>query len=83
MDAKDKISDIAAGIHDGTLAASIKKNAQYTVNGMLVGAVTGFFLAMITGRCKICLSIWGAAGGGATGYLIATRKKNTQSFCTC
>lgn len=69
------VSETVKGIQDGTLVNLIKKNAKYTTTGIVVGFITGFLIASLTGKCKLCLGIWGGVAGGSTGYLVSTKNR--------
>lgn len=68
-----KTRAMAEGIYDGSLAYSIKKNTQYALTGIAVGAIAGFILGSLLGKNKFVFGLAGAVIVGAGGYLIAPK----------
>lgn len=78
----DKINQTVADMVSGNLVNTLKKNGKYITTGILIGAVVGFGIATLTGKCKFCLPFWGALIGGSSGYLLA-HKTQTYNSCGC
>ena len=75
------ISKAVDDITDGNLVNKIKSNIKNASAGIAIGALLGFLLAAITGNCKICFAIGGAAVGGTTGYLLTPKKPKNLDCC--
>ena len=78
MATEQEINSTVEQVYDGTLEAAIKKNSRYVLGGMLVGSLSMFLVASLTGKCTKCALFWGAVGGGSTAYLMATAPKGSE-----
>lgn len=65
---REKINEITQSVYSGTLANKIKKNASYTVMGVIIGGVLGAIAAGFFGQKKLMGAAVGAAVVGLGGY---------------
>ncbi|PCJ55952.1 MAG: hypothetical protein COA79_20295 [Planctomycetota bacterium] len=75
MATEQEVNSVVNQVYNGTLEAAIKKNSRYVLGGMLIGSLSMFLIASLSGKCTKCALFWGAVGGGSTAYLIATAPK--------
>jgi hypothetical protein len=68
---RDKINEITQAVYSGTLASKIKKNASYTVMGVLLGGVLGAIGAGFLGKGRLMGAAMGAAIFGLGGFLVS------------
>lgn len=71
----DEIQQAIAGIHDGSLAASLQRNLKFSMAGVVFGWAAGILLATLTGNSRMLFGISGAAVGLGVGYIGSAAKK--------
>ncbi len=69
----EKTKTEIAGIYDGSLAQNIAKDVKYTVSGIFIGALAGYFVGAIFGGRMVGGAI-GALVFGIGGYKMANKK---------
>lgn len=70
-----KTQDAIAGIYNGTLAHSIKRNSRYAVVGFAVGFIGGFLIAGWIGKSRLVGGLIGAGTGTGLGLIMSPKNK--------
>lgn len=70
-----KTQEAIAGIHDGSLAASLHKNLRFSLAGIAIGWAAGIVIATLTGQSRVMFALSGAAVGLGVGYISSGTKK--------
>jgi len=71
---KDELSEITQAVYSGSLADKIKKNASYTMTGIIIGGFVGAMVASFLGKGKVIGALIGAGAVGLGGYAMAKTK---------